>query len=282
MGVTHVLRGKDHLLNTRKQEFIYDYFSWPKPVFIHYGLMKIEGLELSTSLMAEGIREGKFLAWDDPRLGTLRAMRRRGIKPEAIRKAIIDVGIKSTDISFSWKNLYAYNRELIERHANRYFFVEAPKLLVISPSTPIKPGYTAPLHPDFPDKGKRNLAFEIGEETATAYISGPDFDVIAPGDSIRLMAAFNVEIVEKGESRAAARYISDELEEARREKMPLIHWVSKDRVQVEVRTPEGVIRGYGERDLKKAAIDDIVQFERFGFVRIDKKNDKIVAYFAHK
>ncbi|MDP6612520.1 MAG: glutamate--tRNA ligase, partial [Candidatus Hydrothermarchaeota archaeon] len=109
MEVTHVLRGKDHLINTRKQKFIYDYFSWSKPVFVHYGLMKIEGLELSTSLIAEGIKEGKFTGWDDPRLGTLRAMRRRGIKPEAIRKAIIDVGIKNTDISFSWKNLYAYN-----------------------------------------------------------------------------------------------------------------------------------------------------------------------------
>jgi glutamyl-tRNA synthetase len=282
MGVTHVLRGKDHLLNTRKQEFIYDYFSWPKPVFVHYGLMKIEGLELSTSLISKGIREGKFSAWDDPRLGTLRAMRRRGIKPEAIRKAIIDVGIKSTDISFSWKNLYAYNRELIERDAKRYFFVEEPKLLIISPSTPIKPEYTAPLHPDFPEKGMRKLAFEIGEETATAYISGPDFDAINPGDSIRLMAAFNVEIVEKGEDSAVARYISDELEEARRNKMPLKHWVSKDRVEVEVRTPEGVIRGCGERDLKKAAIDDIVQFERYGFVRIDNKNGKIVTYFAHK
>lgn len=282
MGITHVLRGKDHLINTRKQMYIYDYLSWPKPEFIHYGLMRIEGLELSTSLMAEGIKEGKFTGWDDPRLGTLRAIRRRGIKPEAIRRAILDVGIKSTDINFSWKNLYAYNRNLIERDANRYFFVEDPKLLIISPSTPIKPEYTAPLHPDFPEKGKRKLAFEIGDDAATAYISGPDFEIINPGDLIRLMDAFNVEIVEKGEDRVVARYISDDLEEARRKRMPLKHWVSKDFVEVEVRTPEGVLRGYGEGDLKKAAIDDIVQFERFGFVRIDKINDKIVAYFTHK
>jgi glutamyl-tRNA synthetase len=282
MGVTHVLRGKDHLINTRKQEFIYDYFSWPKPVFVHYGLMKIEGLELSTSLIAEGIKEGKYSGWDDPRLGTLRAMKRRGIKPEAIRRAIIDVGIKSTDISFSWKNLYAYNRELIEGDAKRYFFVEKPKLLSISPITPIKPEYTAPLHPDFPEKGKRKLAFEISGETATAYISGPDFKIINPGDSIRLMDAFNVEIVEKGEDSAVVRYISDDLKEARKKRMPLIHWTSKGRVEVEVRTPEGMVRGYGEADLKKADIDDIVQFERYGFVRIDKKNDKVATYFAHK
>lgn len=282
MGVTHVLRGKDHLINTRKQEFIYDYFSWPKPVFVHYGLMKIEGLELSTSLIAKGIKEGGFSGWNDPHLGTLRAMKQRGIMPEAIRKAIIDVGIKSADISFSWKNLYAYNRALIEKKANRYFFVEDPKLLKTSPAKSIKRAYTAPRHPDFPARGRRKLVFEIEGGTAIAYISGADEELMKPGDSIRLMDAFNVEILKKGKETLESRLISHKLEDARKGKMPLIHWVSKNRVEVEVKTPEGTLKGYGEADLKNANVHDIVQFERFGFARIDENKDKIIAYFTHK
>ncbi|MEE8403682.1 MAG: glutamate--tRNA ligase, partial [Candidatus Hydrothermarchaeaceae archaeon] len=122
-GLTHVLRGKDHIPNIKKQGFIYDYFGWTPPEYIHYGRVKIEELALSTSKTKEGIEKGEYSGWDDVRLGTLRAMAKRGIRPEAIRKAMIEVGTKRSDIRFSWKNLYAYNRELIERDANRYFFV---------------------------------------------------------------------------------------------------------------------------------------------------------------
>jgi len=37
MGMTHVLRGKDHLNNTLRQEHVYDHMGWPKPQFLHYG-----------------------------------------------------------------------------------------------------------------------------------------------------------------------------------------------------------------------------------------------------
>ncbi len=126
LGLTHVIRGKDHIANTRRQRYIFDYFGWTPPHYLHYGRMSIEGLVLSTSSMHQGIAEGRFSGWDDIRLGTLRALARRGIRPEAVRSAIIEIGIGETDISFSWDNLFAKNRDVIDRGANRYFFVEDP------------------------------------------------------------------------------------------------------------------------------------------------------------
>ena len=49
MGVTHVLRGKDHLANSEKQRYLYQHFGWKVPVFIHYGRLKMEDVALSTS-----------------------------------------------------------------------------------------------------------------------------------------------------------------------------------------------------------------------------------------
>ena len=281
MGMTHVLRGKDHLINTRKQEFIYDYFFWPKPKFIHYGLMKVEGLELSTSLMARGIKEGKYRGWEDLRLGTLIALRRRGIRPEAIRRAIIDVGIKSTDISFSWKNLYAYNKELIDRDAKRFFFVPDPRLLIIKDTGGIKEKYIAPSHPERQELGKRELKFEISGDEARTYISGMDYKRLKKGDVIRLMEAFNVQIMEKSDGTAVGMLHSHSLQEARRLRAPLIQWASQ--VNVEVEMPDGdTIRGYGEAGLAETEVGDVVQFERFGFSRIDKKGDPVVACYTHR
>ena len=68
LGVTHVIRGKDHIANTRRQRYIYDHFGWKVPVYRHYGRMGIEGVVLSTSQMRLGINEGTFTGWDDIRL----------------------------------------------------------------------------------------------------------------------------------------------------------------------------------------------------------------------
>ena len=122
LGVTHVIRGKDHIANTRRQRYIYDHFGWKVPVYRHYGRMGIEGVVLSTSQMRLGINDGTFTGWDDIRLGTLRALARRGISPDAVKNAMLAIGIGDTDISFSWDNLYAENKKIIDPVANRYFF----------------------------------------------------------------------------------------------------------------------------------------------------------------
>jgi len=81
LGITHVIRGKDHIANTRRQRYIFDYFGWEPPIYYHYGRMGIEGVILSTSQMKAGIAAGEYSGWDDIRLGTLRAIARRGISP---------------------------------------------------------------------------------------------------------------------------------------------------------------------------------------------------------
>ncbi|MDK2917087.1 MAG: glutamyl-tRNA synthetase, partial [Euryarchaeota archaeon] len=126
LGITHVIRGKDHIANTRRQRYIFDYFGWKPPVYRHYGRMGISGVVLSTSGMREGIKSGLYTGWDDIHLGTMRAIARRGIEPEAVRNAMVDIGIGETDISFSWENLYSRNKELVDPKANRYFFVPDP------------------------------------------------------------------------------------------------------------------------------------------------------------
>jgi glutamyl-tRNA synthetase len=280
LGLTHVLRGKDHIANTRRQEYIYRYFGWEMPDFIHYGRMKIEGLALKTSKIREGIASGEYSDWDDARLGTLRAMRRRGIQPLAIRKAILDVGAKPSDISFSWKNLYAYNRDIIEKDAKRYFFVDSPRKLLIEDCPEVD--HRAPYHPDRPEMGRRTVRLVPEDGTGRVFIASADFEKMKEGKFLRLMEAFNIEVLKKEGERATARFHSTGLEEARKRKAQLIHWVNPEGIKVKVVTPEGVLEGLGEANLKEVKVGDIIQFERFGFVRIDSVGEPMVAYFAHK
>ena len=65
-----------------------------------------------------------------------------------------------------------------------------------------------------------------------------------------------------------------------------MHWlpISKELAKVEVCMPDGSTRqGYGEPGLKELKEGTIVQFERFGFVKLDKKQaNKLVFWFTHK
>ncbi|HNS83221.1 MAG TPA: glutamate--tRNA ligase [Methanolinea sp.] len=273
LGVTHVIRGKDHIANTRRQRYIFDYFGWDVPVYRHYGRMGIEGVVLSTSQMRKGIDSGDYEGWDDIRLGTLRALARRGISPEAVRQAVVEIGIGETDISFSWDNLYAQNRMIVDPVANRYSFVPHPIGLDISDA----PHHVAHalLHPNEPSRGDRILPF-----TGTVLI--PREELEKNPSLLRLKDLFNVK-VSRDEQGYSLTYAGDQLNEARDAKASIIQWLPADcALPCVLRKPEGDVEGVCEPGVVREA-GSVVQFERVGFARIDDTaGDRIVAYFTHR
>lgn len=271
MGMTHVLRGKDHLANSEKQKYLYNHMGWDVPEFIHYGRLKMEDITLSTSKALAGIEEGSYSGWDDPRLGTLRAVARRGINPKAIYDLITEIGVKMADSAISWKKIYGLNRNLLEPIANRYFFVENPILVNVN-------GYEAgsvvierPLHADYLDRGNRLLTFD-----GSAYLAFNDLN----DGVVRLMDAVNAEV-----SGNKLTYHSATFEDARDIKAKIIQWVpSNKNVNVKIVMDDASLkRGLGEIALRDLKVGDIVQFERIGFARLDEiKDDELIFYFAHK
>jgi len=275
MGITDVLRGKDHLTNSEKQKYLYKHLNWKIPEFIHYGRLKMEDIHLSTSKALAGIEDGTYTGWDDPRLGTLRAIGRRGIQAKAIYDLMIEIGVKISDSTVSWKKIYGLNRKILEKVANRYFFVLNPVKIKIegnenfSRTNPLK--IKRPLHPDFLKRGDRELSFN-GE----VYISKEDFE----DGLIRLMDTVNITI-----SNGKTTYHSSSFEQAKEDKAKIIQWVPvNENINVEVvMNDNSVVNGLCESTVKNLNVGDIVQFERFGFARLDKKEkDKLIFYFAHK
>ncbi|MCC7570029.1 glutamate--tRNA ligase [Candidatus Micrarchaeota archaeon] len=126
MGITFVMRGKEHELNTIKQKYIYDYFGWDLPHFKESGILKLSDKFAHKSDIRKAIADGEISGWDDIQLPTLDAMKRRGIKPEAIRKYMINIGIRPVDSKLDWDILFKYNTELIKDEAEHLMFVQDP------------------------------------------------------------------------------------------------------------------------------------------------------------
>jgi len=283
MGITHIIRGKEHLTNQARQEFMYQHFGWKYPEAIHYGRLKITGASLSKSVILQGLMSGLFKHWDDPRLATLAALRRRGITTEAIQRLIIDVGPKTADVVLSWENLYAHNRKIIDPIANRYFFVHNPRRLIVKN---VPRAFTAqvPLHPDHPEGGFRSFEIKPEKREASFLVSTDDANILKKGRQIRFMELFNFQVEKAGKSLIQAVFHSESYKEAKKLGSPLIHWIPLNSgIPCEVVMPDASVSiGVAEETCRALTPSEIIQFERFGFVRVDKVNKKLITFFAHR
>ena len=284
MGVTHIFRGKEHATNTIKQKFLYSHLGWKYPETIHVGRLSLEGVMLSKSKMRRKIAEG-YEVYDDLRFGTLSALRRRGIVPETIHEIIKSVGINPVDARISYANLAAINRKIIDPKAPRYMLVIEPIEITI---------YNAPKehkigiirHPTT----KVREEYVLHGPEIHVYISHRDLNMLVNKKMIRLMDLANVEYrgvkYKDGTLVVETTFIDNDLETARKKGLSIIQWVPKnDYILIEILKPEDdkIISEYGyvERAIESIEHGSIVQFYRYGFVRIEKTVKGIQAIYAH-
>jgi glutamyl-tRNA synthetase len=97
MKMTHIIRGKDHRDNAKRQKMIYDVLGKKFPWTSFLGRIKFKDMELSTTKMRQAIEEGKFSGWDDKRLPTIASLKKQGYKPEAFLKFAERVGLSESD-----------------------------------------------------------------------------------------------------------------------------------------------------------------------------------------
>ena len=196
---------------------------------------------------------------------------------------MVEVGPKAVDAVLSWENLYAHNRKIVDPIANRYFFVHDPRRIAVKN---LPRAFTAqvPLHPDYRDRGFRSFKVKPEKGVASFWVSGGDMKVLAPGKKVRFMGLFNFQVERVDKGRIEAVFHSEPYEEAKKLGMPLIHWVPVGTgIQCEVVMPDAsMAKGVAENACKRLQQGEIIQFERFGFVRVDSLDEKLAAYFAHR
>jgi glutamyl-tRNA synthetase len=264
LGITHILRGKDLIMEDLMEDFIWTKLNLKKPEFIHCGLLSVKEAKLSKTEARKAIERGEFIGWDDPRTWSLQSLRKRGIRPEAIRKFILDMGLSLADVTVPAEILYAENRKIIDPLANRFFAVFEPIKISVKGAPKIKEIF-APLHPDFAERGSRRIPVN----TKKIYIEKQDFRKYK-NKEVGLINLFSVKLKEKSE------FISEKIKLEK----PKIHWVSEPNVKIKILMPDGQIKKViAEPEIKKAKKDSLVQLVRTGFCRVDKPGELV---FGHK
>jgi len=265
--------------STRKQTFLYQHMGWTYPETLYWGRVRVHEFgRFSTSMMRRAIEAGKFTGWDDPRLPTLAALRRRGYDADALRAFWVGLGLTEKDIAVSLANLDAEDAKANEPRAHRYFFVPQPKDVHVDGLA----GKTARplLLPSKPDAGHR-------------FLDATDDIVLASADHaprLRLKDLGNVEL-----HGHHGKYTGHEMDRS----LPIVQWLPKAmakpftvlKPEFEAEEGEGETEeGGGAPDANVPAeiavppldevvglvepaatteVGRVVQFERFGFVRVE-------------
>jgi glutamyl-tRNA synthetase len=272
-GITHIMRSIEFgEMRVELQDYIKELLNLPKQRVVQYGRFNVTGAATQGRLIREQIDTGKLSGWDDPRLVTIKALRRRGIQPGTFRELAVEVGLSTTPTNIDWSVIASYNRKILDPICNRYFFVPNPKKIVIegAPDRIVD----VKLHPDSPERGSRK--FNVSNEF---YITDKDAKSIG-NELVRLMDCLNFR-------KTLSRFVFDSLEYERYKKggKRIIQWlpVSENNIAAEILMPDASItEGLAEAAIEKLKIGDIVQFVRFGFCKLEKKEkNKLIFIYTH-
>jgi len=279
-GVTHAFRSKEFELRKELIDAILDALNMRKPAQGFFSRLEFKGMPISKRIIKPLIEEGKVSWYDDPRLPTLEALKRRGIKPEAIRKFIMSLGLTKANTLAPFDSLEAFNRKFVDANSMRLFMVNNAKKLKVQnlPMTSVE----IPNHP-IKDMGKRKIEID-----GDFYISGDDAQNIKEGTQIRLLGLGNVSI-----TKAGIELEGDFVENGETSDITKIQWVpQKTAHEIKMIIPKTLFNGdeFNEDSLEELDVytephylqlkeGEEIQFVRFGYCRKDSQNQAI---FTHK
>lgn len=263
-GTTHVLRSNEFDTRIELHNHIKELFKLPKQVCVHYGRYAVEGMTTQGREIRAKIESGEMIGWDDPKLLTLRALRRRGIVPEAYVDLAKQIGLSKTQTNLDFGVIAAINRRILDEEANRYFFVEDPVKITVQDWPEHLTQVELKLHPH------KNRGGRILKLNGEFFIAKKDFEIIKDGKMFRLIDTINLQY--DGQS---CKVHSESIDEYKRvpknEKHGLIHFLpTQDLIDARIFMPEGKYRtGVCEPAISQIREGAHVQFERVCFARLD-------------
>lgn len=287
-GVTHAVRSKEYELRDELYYSLIKDFGFRKPLIVSISRLVIKNNTTQKRVIRKLVQEKVISGWDDPRLLTMKAIRRRGIQPEALREFALSFGVsKSESKDATLEQLLHRNKQILDPISKRLHFVSDPAVIYIKG---LKREAKIQFHQER-DLGSRTLS--VNERV---YVENKD---IVLGEEIRLRDLCNIRIESKSDTslRIDGREIpvynaveteSDRLPEKKIQWVPVESAV-KIRVEKPLDLMEGDVpakksmeidEGFAEGFVSELKDREIVQFIRYGYVIKDRTEDVPVFIFT--
>ncbi|OAV45615.1 glutamine--tRNA ligase/YqeY domain fusion protein [Lewinella sp. 4G2] len=276
---------------------------------IEFARMNVDYFITSKRRLKLLVEQGIVAGWDDPRMGTIAGMRRRGYPAEAIRNFCMRTGVTKRDNQQEFDFLEHNVREVLNSKADRYMAVMNPvKLVITNYPEGESEVFTSDNNPEDESRGQREIPFGreiwVEREDFRKEPQNRKYFRLAPGKDVRLKSAYIIHVEgheedEHGEvTQINATYYPDSRSGSDTSGVKAkgtIHWVSvekgidfevrqydklftdptpmdhEDRDFLEFVNPDSlkVVTAKGEPGLADVAKGDAVQFLRKGYYTVD-------------
>ena len=309
-GITHSVCTLEFDAHRALYDWFLDHLSLPgdRPRQYEFARLNLTHTLLSKRKLLQLVEEGTVRGWDDPRMPTLRGMRRRGYPAAALRAFSAHIGVAKQNGTNEFELLEWFVRQELNRTATRRMAVLRPIRVVIEnyPEGQVE-WFDAVNNPEDPSEGTRKVPFSrvlYMEREDFMEVPAPKFYRLFPGNEVRLRYAYFLrctgvvkdEAGEIVELRATYDPVTSggQAPDGRKVKTTL-HWVSAEHaVEREVRlythlfrdpfpaAHEGVdplefldpssvesLTAMTEPDVATLAPGQAIQFERLGYFCAD-------------
>jgi glutamyl-tRNA synthetase len=283
LNITHPIRSKEYELRDEAYVYLLKKLGLVVPQMISISRLAIKNAPISKRLLRPLVESGKLMGWDDPRMPTLAGMRRRGILPQAIQEFVLSFGISKVESEPDLESLLSFNRKILDPEAKHYFFVSDPVEVDVSGLKEQK--LTLKLHPKKEAGSQNSRDISV---SGKVFISKSDASQLKDGESFRLKDLCNVLVPKTGHggNKLQGGIVPDDMVEKK------VQWVSDGKLDCTVLVPKDLlgpdkefdpksletIHGYCEPACADLNVGEIIQFERFGFCRLDKKEGKKLTF----
>ncbi|RVE70731.1 hypothetical protein OJAV_G00067230 [Oryzias javanicus] len=303
-NITHSLCTKEFQARRSSYYWLCNALDLYCPVQWEYGRLNLTYTVVSKRKIIKLVETGVVRDWDDPRLFTLTALRRRGFPPEAINNFCARVGVTVSQTTTEPHLLEACVRDVLNDSAPRAMAVLEPlKVTITNLAENFKSDVRAPDFPANEAKGSHTVPF-----TRTIFIEQSDFREVmekgykrlTPDQPVGLRHAGYVisvqKIIKDSEGKVVELEVTCCSSETAEKPKAFIHWVSEPLV-CEVRlyeklflhkhpedpseVPSGFLSDINPHSLevirnalvdtsvKTAKVFDKFQFERVGYFSLD-------------
>lgn len=264
-GIIDALEGITHSYCTSEFYIRREQYMWPvlelglaPATVVEFGRLNVEGVSLSKRKIIPLVEEGTLSGYDDPRLFTIRGLRRRGFTPEILKRLAGLSGLDRHDTVLS--------KDIVLHHLRTALYEFSPKHMAVV--NPLR------LRVD----GLEDVYIERDD---FREVDSPDYYRLAPGKTIRLRHGPFVEYCSHRADEVMVRVV----EPPNPKKIKgIIHWVPAGSAKpavfelykdIDVASTKEVVRGFIRPDVP---CEGTMQFERVGYFRYDREEEGVPVF----
>ncbi|PBP21276.1 glutamyl-tRNA synthetase [Diplocarpon rosae] len=293
-GVTHALRTTEYTDRNPQYQWFLDTLKLRQVHMWDFARMNFIRTVLSKRKLTKLVESKAVWGWDDPRMPTIRGVRRHGMTISALRDFILKQGPSRNIVVMDWTNFWASNKKEIDPVAPRHTGVLEKDAVKATITYGPEKAYTEdkPKHAKNPAVGTKKVAFSkhliLDQEDVKLFKEGEEITLMGWGNAFvrsitgsSPITAVSLELHLEGDFKKTEKKVTWLSTEGQKlipaEVWEFDHLFTKDKLEEEDSWEDYVNRDSAkmevqicDENVKDLKVDDIIQLERKGFFRVDR------------